>query len=194
MNPSSEEILERAFHRLKEGSFEEAEEAFTNYLLIEPRDPKPYSGRGTARFQLKNWAAAVLDFKKAKELDPEDLENWIGLAMSLAMENKIYEAIETFEVLLSKHPHFVRAHIQLGQLYYRLGIIKKGHTHMDLALLSRPNLAERRMVEQVKKEQLQMDKKRIYRPDFEALRKQKASSPPPAWLKKITDFFRRKSR
>ena len=185
---SLEEMMREAFQKLSGGYFEDAREAFTHCLLLESNEARAYAGRGMTHFQLKDWSSAVHDYQKAKELHPEDLENWIGLGMSLAMENKIYEAIEVFETLLAAHPDFARGHVQLGQLYYRLGVISKGHAQMDLALASRPSLEERRLIEELQKEQKALDKKRLYRPDFEALRKQSELSSG-SWMKKIKKFF-----
>ena len=173
---SLEEKLKHAHAQLTEGYFENAIEAFSECLLIEPCQAEAYRGRALAHFQLKSWTAAISDFRNAKELNPEDPENWVGLGMSLAMVNQIYESIDVFEALLAKYPQYARGHFQLGRLYYQLGIIKKGHAQLELALASRPSLAERRMIEELKKEQQTLDKKRFYRPDFEELRlKSKAS-------------------
>ena len=194
LNPYSlEEMMREAFQKLRDGYFEDAREAFTHYLLLESNEAQAYAGRGMAHFQLKEWSSAARDYQKAKELQPEDLENWIGLGMSLAMENKVYEAIEVFETLLAAHPDFVRGHAQLGQLYYRLGIISKGHAQMDLALASRPSLEERRLIEELQKEQKTLDKRRFYRPDFEALRKQNKLSSG-SWIKKINSFLNQRLR
>ncbi len=181
-------MLEQAYARLKDGYFEEAVELFSAYLLSAPDQAQAYAGRGSAYFQLHKWPSAASDFLKAKELDASDAEHWIGLAMSLAMENKIYEAIGVFEALLSDRPQHVRAHIQLAQLYYRLGVITKGHKQLDAALASRPSLVERRTIEELKKEQLALDKRRYYRPDFEALRHQNRTTPS-GLLKKIKSLF-----
>ena len=186
--------MEQAYQKLQDGYFEDALEAFNQCLIVEPTEAKAHYGRGMAHFQLKKWSSAVEDFKKAKELNPEDLESWVSLAMSLAMEDQIYEAIEVFETLLAGHPDYVRGHIQLGQLYYRLGVISKGHAQMDLALNARPSLAERRLVEQLKKEQTALDKRRYYRPDFEALRKKNQISESGSWIGKITSFLNRRIR
>jgi len=169
------EMIKQAYEYLAGGYFEDAVEAFSKCVLLEPIKPpeaKVYSGRGRAYFQLKKWKFAIADFEKAKKLDTEDPENWLGLALSLAMDNKIYEAIDVYETLLTANSQLVRAHIQLALLYYRLGVIGKGHRQLDIALVSRPSLAERRMIEELKKEQLVLDKKRYYKPDFEALREQ----------------------
>ncbi len=192
MDPSIDHMIERAYGQLKEGYFEDAAEAFSECLLLEPNEARAYYGRGMARFQLKEWPLAVSDFKKAQEFDPENLENWVALATSLAADDKIYEAVEVFEALLANHPQYTRGHIQLAQLYYRLGVITKGHRQLDAALASRPSLDERRLIEQLKKEQLTLDKKRYYRPDFEALR-QKTRASSSNFREKIKNLFRKRT-
>ena len=190
LQPAMQEFLEKAFAQLEQGFYEDAIESFSDYILIEPASAEAYHGRAQASFQLKNWPAAISDFEKTKELNPGNLESWTGLALSLAMENKIYEALGVFEALLADHPAYVRGHILLGQLYYRLGTITKGHEEMDLALASRPSLAERRQIEQLKKAELILDKKRLYRPDFEAL--QKSHPGFTGLFSRIAGFFRKK--
>lgn len=185
-------MIEQACGRLRQGYFEEAIERFSECLLLEPAEPRAYAGRAMSYFQLQKWPLATSDFLKARELDADNAENWIGLAMSLAMDHKIYEAIGVFEALLSDRPQHVRAHIQLAQLYYRLGVIAKGHKQLDVALASRPSLSERRMIEELKKEQLTLDKRRYYKPDFEALRQQNRTASS-GLLKRIQNLFGQKT-
>lgn len=184
------EILEKGFAQLEEGRFEDAIDTFTDCLNIEPTAASAYRGRGISNFKMEHWVESEADFKKAKELDPNDLESHVGFGMSLAMKNKIYEAIDVFDNLLKNHPQYVRGHVQLGHLYYRMGLIPKGHAQMEQALASRPVLEERRMIEGLLKEQKVLDKKRYYRPDFEALRKNKQSALRD-WVQKILRIFSR---
>ena len=186
-------MIEKAYGQLEEGHYEEAIEAFSDCLLLEPGEARGYYGRGIAHLRLKKWGAAVLDFQKAKELNPENLEGWVALAMSLAADNKIYEAIEVFEGLLARNPQYVRGHIQLARLYYRLGIIAKGHKQLDTALCSRPSLPERKLIEELKNEQLALDKRRYYRPDFEALHQQERDRPP-GFLNRMRNLWKKQSR
>ncbi len=185
-------MIEEAQQKLKEGYFEKAIKAFEECIVSNPLQADAYLGRALAYFQLKNWTAALSDFTKARELDSDNLENWIGVAMSLAMSNKVYEAIDVFDTLLKNHPNYVRGHVQLGSLYYRLGTITKGHQQMEKALASDPSLSERRMIEKLYKEQKELDKKRFYRPDFVALREKNRLAASEGLLRKIIDFFRKK--
>ena len=83
----------------------------------------------------------------------------------------MYPSIEIFETVLVKHPQHVRGHVQLGLLYFRLAAIAKGREQMQAALAAKPSLEERRQIEAILREQDRLDKQRYYRPDFEALRK-----------------------
>ncbi len=167
--------LEQADLALKEGQFEIAEEGYTNCLSEGLDEVSVWRGRGIARFQLKRWTEAISDFSRARDLNPEDLESWVGLGMSLAMNLQVYPAIDLFEKLLSKHPDYARGHMQLGLLYFRLCVTAKGRAHLEKALKCRPTLAERRIIERTLKEQKRLDEKRFHRPDFEALRRQQAA-------------------
>ncbi len=186
-------MIEQAYGQLKEGYFEDAVEAFSDCLLLEPADARVYYGRGMARFQLKQWPLAVSDFQRANQLDADNAESWVSLGMSLAMDDKIYEAIDVFEALLTKKPQYIRAHIQLAQLYYKLGVITKGHRQLDIALTARPSLVERKEIESLKKTQLTLDKKRYYKPDFEALHRQNQTASNGLWIR-IKSLFSAKSK
>lgn len=170
--------LATGYARLGEGALEDAIEAFTACLQAQPQDADAYRGRAMARFQLKEWPAAAEDFARAKELAPQEQEHWIGLGLSLAMQSQIYEAIDVFEALLARQPQCVRAHLQLGLLYYQLCITGKGRHHLEAALACRPSPAQRRLIEQVLSDQRKLDNKRYYRPDFEALRRSRSSRTP----------------
>lgn len=184
-------MLEQGYDHLREGLFDNAVEAFTACLAVSNREAAAFRGRGLAGFQIGQWAAAASDFKRALELDPSDKESRLGLGMSQAMQEQIYEALATFEGLMETYPDFVRGHIQLGLLHYKLCATAKGKQHMELALSHRPTLAERRTVERILREQKALDEKRFQRPDFEALRRARRSAGPAAgrkwadWLKKL---------
>ena len=191
--PLSQAGLEEAYALLKEGHFEDAIENFTECLSEFPNEAGAYQGRALAHFQLKNWPSANSDFSKAMTLNPRDLENWVGYGMSLAMANEIYKAIDVFQTLLEQNPNYVRGRIQLGLLYYRLCLVSKGTEQMDLALASRPSLIERRTIEKFKAEQKQLDKKRYYKPDFEALHREQKLFPGDGWIKKAVKLLKKRN-
>ncbi|HVO33142.1 MAG TPA: tetratricopeptide repeat protein [Elusimicrobiota bacterium] len=173
---AAEAMLDQAIRQLQDGSFENAIKGFTACLLVSPDHAAAFRGRATARFQLKDWTGAAADFLRAKELNPDDPENWLGYGMSLALQLQIYPAIGVLDSLIARWPTFVRGHIQLGLLHIKLGAITKGKRALEEALKHEPNLQERRLIETTLNEQSKLDKGRYYRPDFEDLHRKKPNS------------------
>ncbi|MBI3320519.1 MAG: tetratricopeptide repeat protein [Candidatus Omnitrophica bacterium] len=169
--PAAETLKAQAFEQLQGGLLDEAVATFSTCLSLQPEDVSALRGRGVAYLQSKQWPLASADLRAAATLKPDDPENWVDLGFSLGMENQAYQAIEIFERVLAKHPQHVRGHVQLGLLYFRLAAIAKGREQMQAALAAKPSLTERRAIEAVLREQDRLDKQRYYRPDFEALRK-----------------------
>lgn len=140
-------ILGQAFEKLQAGAYEQAVNAFTACVALAPEEADAFRGRGTAHFETKNWRAAQADFQRAKELNPEDPENWIGLGLSLAMELQIYPAIDVMQALLDKRPDYLRGHLMIGLLHLRLGAIQKGKDYLQNALKLDPSLQEKQFIE-----------------------------------------------
>ena len=173
MKPSDslQAMTDKGFEQLQAGQFEDAIDAFTTCLAVYPESAKAVLGRAIARFQIKLWALAEQDFRRANELNAQEPEGRVGLGVSMAMQNKIYPALDVLEKLLKDFPDFVRGYIQLGLLQIKIGAISKGREYLKEALQHRPALPERQFIESTLKEQETLDAKRHYRPDFEALRK-----------------------
>ncbi len=171
----AQRLLVEAHAHLRDGAFERAIELFTACLAHAPARAEAYRDRAIARLRLKQSAEALADFTEARRLDPADREAWLGVAMSLAMDSRVYDALTEFEALLSVHPTFARGHLQLGLLYFQLCVTAKGRQQMEQALACQPTGAERRLIETALKEQTQLDAKRYYRPDFEALHNRRGS-------------------
>ena len=166
-------LREKAQDFLKRSYLKEAQEAFDAVLELDPDSVVDLVCRGMASIKLKQWKKAEADFLKAKTLDPADQEAWLGLAVSTASLQRIPEAMEIFEAMLAMHPGFVRGHIQAARFYYQLVAVNKGKEHLDAALAGRPSPEQRREVEAIRLEQAELDKKRMYRPDFAALNRPK---------------------
>ncbi len=169
--------MQHAYEQLTEGRFEEAVETFSASLVVGPREVPALRGRGLAYLQLQRWSLAAADFDAARQLAPDDSDNWVDFGVSLAMDHQMYPAIEVFETLLSRQPDCVRGHLELGLLHLRLGAIPKGRQQLQQALACRPTREQRALVESTLREQARLDRKRFYRPDFEALRQQRQSRP-----------------
>ena len=187
-NQAVEAMIEQGFEQLRDGHFEAAIEAFTTVHHLEPQDDRPLRGRGVAYTQIKEASKAEQDFRAAMERNEGHPDNWMGLALSLAMQNRIYDAIGVYEALLERQPGYIPGRIQMGRLYFKVGVIAKGKEEFEKVLTLRPNLEQRRLVEATLKEQAKLDQGRYYRPDFEKLRKR--SGGPSGLSKFIRGLFR----
>jgi tetratricopeptide (TPR) repeat protein len=184
-------MLEQGFAELREGQFEEAVTIFTNVHAIEGNNDAALRGRGLALIQLGEAAHTKSNFLRAKDLNPDEAENWMGWGLSQAMQNKIYEAIAAYENLLTQKPNHIAAYIQLGRLQLKIGAISKGRDILTLALKHRPHLEQRRVIEAILREQDKLDKGRYYRPDFERLKNQDTIQ---AFFQGIFSFFKKKDK
>jgi tetratricopeptide (TPR) repeat protein len=140
-------MLDQAFDELQAGHFKRSIDTFTACLVVSPREADAFRGRGTAHFELKEWDAAKTNFQRARDINPEDPENWIGLGMSYAMELKLHPAIEVMEASLEKHPAYLRGYLMLGLLLVRIGATAKGKSFLQKALDLGPSNQERRLIE-----------------------------------------------
>lgn len=77
-----------------------------------------YTPRGRAYGQLGNYELAILDFKKAIELFPEDIWNYYDLGLTHELNNEFKEAVDVYKGGLKIDPSF-----QL--IKERVGIISK---------------------------------------------------------------------
>ncbi len=176
--------VERAFQYFEAGQYEEAVEQFSASLQAQPGDARAHRGRGLVYLQLQRWSLAAADFDSACHEDPTNLENWVELGISLSLDGKIYQALKVFETLLAREPRYVRGHLELGFLYLKLGAIPKGRQQLELALVCQPTPAQRQAIASVLREQARLDRKRLYRPDFEALHRQGSSERVP-WARRV---------
>ena len=176
--------MEQAYAQLQEGQFEAAVETFSASLALGPRTSQALRGRAQAYGRLRRWSLAAADFEAARDLDPNDTDAWADWGISLAHNQQIYPAIDAFDALLAKHPMCVRGHMELGKLYLQIGAIPKGCQQLQQALAYQPTLEQRHAIEALLHEQQKLDKKRAYRPDFEALHRAEQQTAP-AWVRWI---------
>jgi tetratricopeptide (TPR) repeat protein len=159
-------LLDQGRSKLAQGALDDAVDAFTACLAVDGRNAGALQGRAIARFQMKDWPAAEKDFTAAKTAQPDDPENWNGVALCRAMQNDVYPALALFDEILARWPGFVQARIHLGLLNLKIGAVAKGRDHLKDALNRRPTLDQRRLIEKTLKEQEKLDAGRYYRPDF----------------------------
>lgn len=102
-------------------------------------------------------------------LAPEDR---IAKAQKLMESSQAYEAIRELEMLIEEEPRNFQALVLLGFVNFKLGAINRGREFMNRAFSCAPTKEDANKIRTILQEQDHLDKRRHYRPDFEALRKQ----------------------
>ena len=69
----------------------------------------------------KSWDAAIADYRKALELEPNDADTHYNLALALRYKGESKQAAEEFEEAIRLKPNWAEAHFGLGATQYDLG-------------------------------------------------------------------------
>jgi Tfp pilus assembly protein PilF len=147
ISETAKALFDRACKEINNGALDLAVNTFTACIRMIPKEAGPYRGRASTYFQMRHWKAAQADFQRARELDREDPENWVGLGMSLAMDLQILQGINVIGDYLEKHPDYVRAHMLMGLLYLRMGVSHKAKECLEQALALDPTWEEQRLID-----------------------------------------------
>ncbi|MBA2527566.1 MAG: tetratricopeptide repeat protein [Pyrinomonadaceae bacterium] len=100
---------------------------------------KAFIARGAAQAQLGNRAAARQDFTVARDIAPNSTDAYINLAALAMAENKLDEAVASYEKALSIAATEFNALDGLIKLYASRKELGKAHARLDQVLNSYPN-------------------------------------------------------
>ena len=87
----------------------------------------------------EQYSAAIAEWEKALQLDPEDAKAHYNLALDLTREGKLDEAIPHFEKAVLEDPRFAEAHNNLGIACVQTGRIDEAVTHFQKAVELEPD-------------------------------------------------------
>ena len=88
------------------GNYEEAIEAFSNAIIVEPKYKEAYKNRGNVYLDLKRYDMAMDDYDMAIKIDPEYPNPYNNRGNVLIREGKYEEAIEEINKAISLDPDF----------------------------------------------------------------------------------------
>ena len=102
---------------------------------------KGYLARGTAQAQLKNFDAARQDFEAARQIAPNDPNVYNSLAALSITENKLDEAVPSYENALKVDATNFNALSGLIVYYAKTQQLDQAHSRIDQVLNTYPNVA-----------------------------------------------------
>jgi tetratricopeptide (TPR) repeat protein len=109
-------------------------------------------------------AEAAPCFEWALERAPQFADGHVALGIAYAVQAKVYPALDHLELATKLEPENFYAHFKLGQLFFKLRVPQRGYEAMSRALDCASNLAERRLVAQLLREEKQREKTAYRRP------------------------------
>lgn len=125
---NSDKINEKnnvALSYLNEGEYQKA---ITVYEQIEPKNAETYSAIANCYRQLGDFKNAIVNYKKALKITPDDSENYYALGVAYLESNNLKQAKESFTTSLEKNSKNIKSKKMLAYLEQK-EIIK----NLDLA-------------------------------------------------------------
>jgi tetratricopeptide (TPR) repeat protein len=101
------------------GNYKEAADLLEAFVKERPDSDAALQTLGEAYSELQEYGKAAEAYRKASELDPEDLEIKKAQAQALFLSDKIDEAAQLYQELSKAEPDDGLALLRLGQIYRR---------------------------------------------------------------------------
>jgi len=136
--------LERSFAELqiKLGDNASAEASCRRVIELLPFDSMAYVELGSLLIQSSRAEAAVEQFHKALELDPQSIPALNGLALTCVRQQKMQEAIALFHKALQLQPNSADTHLNLGTALEATDQKEEARAEFRLALEADRNTPE----------------------------------------------------
>ena len=121
LQPDSEEALTTlAYLYNEEGDSARATQVL-NGTPEAGRSAKLYSALGYTYEQQKNYKQAIAAYRKAVDLDKDNLDAMRGLAQNLMNDNQTEAALEQYKAIVDGDPHDVQSLMRMAEIYRRNG-------------------------------------------------------------------------
>jgi tetratricopeptide (TPR) repeat protein len=126
---------------LKQGRLADSAQRIGGALKIHPDDPKLVQLDGEVALYSGDQVTAEARFKRAIDLDPNDVAGYEKLARYMMVTGRPDEVVKTYEAALEKNPDKATLHLTLGSLFELQGHVDKAMARYEDAVRLDPNLA-----------------------------------------------------
>jgi tetratricopeptide (TPR) repeat protein len=142
MLTETENFLNQAINKVKQGNYQGALGDFNWLLQVDPQNAKALCYRGVVRCKLGNHQGAIQDLAQAMQLNPEDAQvrNHRGLVRIQLGDYR--GAIDDFSQLLQSQPNNLEAYINRGHAYRKLSDYRQAIEDYSRALSLKPDEAQ----------------------------------------------------
>ncbi len=148
LQPESEEaVTTLAYLYNEEGDAARAAQVLSS-VPDTARTDKLYSALGYTYEQQKDYKKAIAAYKKAVDIDHDNLDAMRGLAQNLMNDNQTDAALEQYKAIVDADPHDVQSLMRMAEIYRRAGrfddalaVLKKADTDVQDSLEVPYNIA-----------------------------------------------------
>ena len=120
------------------GKNQEAVEAFTRAIELDPQNARTYYHRGGVYGRLEDYRRAIRDFDRAIELNPKLAEAYIDRGVAYEMLGDYQPAIREYDKAIELNPNAARAYVNRGIAYAQLGDHRQAIRDYDKAIELNP--------------------------------------------------------
>ena len=111
-----------------------AEQAFRRAIELNPGHSDAHTEYGWLLIQMGRLEEALVETKRALELDPLSVVANFGVAEAYARSHQYDQAIERFRKTLELDANYAWAHVSLGQVYLRKGMVEEALAEIEEAM------------------------------------------------------------
>lgn len=121
IQPDSEEAVTSLAYLYNEEGDATRAVALLNQVPDATRSGKLYAALGYTYEQQKEYKKAVAAYRKAVELDHENLDSLRGLAQNLMNDGQFDAALEQYKQIADADPQDAQAYLRISEIYRRMG-------------------------------------------------------------------------
>ncbi|MFH0796528.1 MAG: O-antigen ligase family protein [Candidatus Omnitrophota bacterium] len=107
---------------------------FSGAVLFQEIRGQVYYKRGIAAREAENWSEAILNYRKAVQMDPANLQAFYKMAFVYASAGDAKNAIRVYHDILRVSPNFAKTYYNLALLSIRLGNKEDALNYLILSL------------------------------------------------------------
>ena len=109
------------YQAYQQGQFEPAKQALDRAVGLGPASAETLYWRGRASLQSRNWDAALVDFRKALEVDPTHFESAKNIDWIYAQRGDWQSIVKMWDAFLVRSPSHAGAYFERAGTYHHMG-------------------------------------------------------------------------
>lgn len=130
----AEALFNEGIANYQRGNFEQAIQAFSAAILLQPDKPDLYVNRGSAYTNVGRIDEAIADYQKAIAIDPAYAEAYVGRGAAYYLQNNLDLALADYQKAIELNPNLVGAFFNRGMIFRQRGELERAKADFQKVL------------------------------------------------------------